>query len=112
MYLQKLFYIKKASVIKKVYLTLSLRWSLSYRNYSIDSLFKLMDWFLYDRDLRHDRIKAYPFQANIPLLSHQRFPDVSRANRKGTLAWNELNKNHNLRTLYWAIIISMCVAIK
>ena len=101
MYLQKLFYIKKGKRNKK-----------GLFNYSIDSLFKLMDWFLYDRDLRHDRIKAYPFQANIPLLSHQRFPDVSRANRKGTLAWNELNKNHNLRTLYWEIIISMCVAIK
>ena len=37
--------------------TLSWRRSLSYRNQSIDLLWKLMDWFLYDRDLRHERVK-------------------------------------------------------
>ena len=30
---------------------------LSYRNQSIDSLCKSIDWFLYDRDLRHERVK-------------------------------------------------------
>ena len=28
---------------------------LSYRNQSIDLLFKSIDWFLYDRGLRHER---------------------------------------------------------
>ena len=37
-------------------LTLSLRWSLSHRNQSIDLLCKSMDWFLNDRDLRHERV--------------------------------------------------------
>ena len=33
--------------------------SLSYRNQSINSERKLMDWFLYDRDvLRHERVKT------------------------------------------------------
>ena len=32
--------------------------SLSYRNQSIDLLYKLMDWFLYGRDLRHKRVKV------------------------------------------------------
>ena len=32
--------------------------SLSYRNQFIDLLFKSMDWFLYDRDLRHERVKG------------------------------------------------------
>ena len=32
--------------------------SLSYRNQSIDLRSKSMDWFLYDRDLRHERVKA------------------------------------------------------
>ena len=30
--------------------------SVSYKNQSIDLLFKSMDWFLYDRDLRHERV--------------------------------------------------------
>ena len=43
-------------------LTLSRRRSLSYRNKAIDLQSKSMDWFLYDRNLRHERVK--PFQAN------------------------------------------------
>ena len=39
-----------------VMLTLSWRRSLSYKNQSI-GLLKSMDWFLYDRNLRHERIK-------------------------------------------------------
>ena len=30
--------------------------SVPYRNQPIDLLYKLMDWFLYDRDLRHERL--------------------------------------------------------
>ena len=36
---------------------LSWRRSLSYRNQSIDLLYKSMEWFLYDRDLRHETVK-------------------------------------------------------
>ena len=32
--------------------------SLLYRNQPIDLHSKLMDWFLYDRDLRHERVNA------------------------------------------------------
>ena len=35
--------------------------SLSYRNQSIDLQSKSVDWFLYDRDLRHERVKAKVF---------------------------------------------------
>ena len=38
-------------------LTLSRRRSISYRNQSIDLLRKSMDWFLYDIDLRRERVK-------------------------------------------------------
>ena len=38
-------------------LTLSWRRPLSYRNQSIDLPSKSMDWFLYDNDLRHERVK-------------------------------------------------------
>ena len=31
--------------------------SLLYRNRSIDLLCKSMDWFLYDKDRRHERVK-------------------------------------------------------
>ena len=44
------------------FLTLSWRRPLSHRNQSIDLLCKSMDWFLYDRNLRHER-------ANTPLSS-------------------------------------------
>ena len=37
-------------------LTLSWRRSKSYRNQSIDFQSKPIDWFLYDRDLRHERV--------------------------------------------------------
>ena len=37
-------------------LNLSWRRSLSYKNQSIDLLYKSMDWFLYDRDLCHERV--------------------------------------------------------
>ena len=38
-------------------LTLPWRRYLSYRNQSIDLLYKSINWFLYDRDLRHERVK-------------------------------------------------------
>ena len=38
--------------------TSPLVWPLSYRNQSIDLQRKLMDWFLYDNGLRHDRVKS------------------------------------------------------
>ena len=37
--------------------TLSWRRPLSYRNQFIDFQSKSMDWFLYDRDLRHEKVK-------------------------------------------------------
>ena len=42
------------------FLTLSWRRSLSHRNQSIDLLCKSMDWFLYDRDLRHESVNDKP----------------------------------------------------
>ena len=41
------------------YLTLSWQMSLSCRNQSIDLQCKSMGWFLYDRDLRHEKFKRY-----------------------------------------------------
>ena len=46
------------------HLTFSWRRSLSYRNQSIDLLCKSMEWFLYDRYLRHERVKQ-PFSSKI-----------------------------------------------
>ena len=42
-----------------LYLTLSWRRPLSYRNQSTDLLCKSMDWFLYDNGLRHERVKNW-----------------------------------------------------
>ena len=47
------------SINKKMFQILTLFWwrSLSYRNQSIDLSCKSMDWFLYDRELRLERVK-------------------------------------------------------
>ena len=47
----------KLSKINHWALTLSWRRPLSYRNQSIDLLCKSVDWFLYDKILRHERVK-------------------------------------------------------
>ena len=41
--------------------------SLSYTNQPIDLQSKSMDWFLYDKDLRHERVNEYQiFKTNMP----------------------------------------------
>ena len=47
-------------VFGKFLLTFSWRRSLPYRNQSIDLQSKLMDWFLYNNGLRHERVKRIP----------------------------------------------------
>ena len=42
----------------KCVLTLLWRRSLSYRNLSVDLQSKSIDWFLYDRKFRHERVNA------------------------------------------------------
>ena len=46
------------AVVQRLFLTLSWRRPLSYRNQSIDVPSKSMDWFLYDNGLRHERVKG------------------------------------------------------
>ena len=41
-----------------MFLTLSWRRPILYRNQSIDLLRKSVDWFLYDIGLRHERVKG------------------------------------------------------
>ena len=52
---------KTAEISSFKILTLSWWRSLSYRNQAIDFLCKSVDWFLYDRDLHHERVKAIKF---------------------------------------------------
>ena len=71
----------KANISKRISLTLSWRRSLSHRNQSIDLLSKLIDWFLQERNLLHERVNQFnPFhysglflyplkRAEIPLCS-------------------------------------------
>ena len=46
-------------------LRLSCRRHLSYKNQSIDLLSKSKDWFLFDRDLRHERVKEVTSYARV-----------------------------------------------
>ena len=45
-------------------LTLSWRRFLSYRDQSIDLRGKSMDWFLYDKDLCHEKVNARSYYSN------------------------------------------------
>ena len=47
------------------HLTLSWWRSLSHRNQAIDLKSKSVDWFLQDRDLRHERVKPVALSSNI-----------------------------------------------
>ena len=47
----------QTSIPEFFWLTFNYQCSLSYRNQSINLQSKLMDWFLYDRDLRHEQVK-------------------------------------------------------
>ena len=47
----------RSATFAEAYLTLSWQRSLSYRNQSYDLLCKSMDWFLYDRHFRRERVK-------------------------------------------------------
>ena len=51
--------------VSRPFVTLSRQRSLSYRNQSIYLLSKSLDWFLYDTDLRHERVNV------VELTSHQ-----------------------------------------
>ena len=51
-----------------MYLTLSWRRPISHRNQSFDLLRKSMDWFLYDIDLRHERVKRLIWVVNLFLF--------------------------------------------
>ena len=55
----------------KMELTLLWRRSLSYRNQFIDLLWKSIDWFLYDRDPRHERIKTKRIFNDASFFDHQ-----------------------------------------
>ena len=50
---------KKNQTNRELTLTLSRRRSQSYRNQSTDLLCKSMDWFLYDTNLHHERVKTF-----------------------------------------------------
>ena len=56
--LQHLFVVNFRGVFRTL-LTLSWRRSLSYKNQPIDLHCKSVDWFLYERDLRHERVKHF-----------------------------------------------------
>ena len=59
------------NVLEILCLTLSWRGSLSYKNRSIDLLCKSLVWFLYNGDLRHERVNVGDinrFLINCPIL--------------------------------------------
>ena len=49
---------------------------LSFRKQSIDLLWKSVDWFLYDRDLRHERDKILLYNVQSGRLWHRRFKSM------------------------------------
>ena len=60
-------------------LTHSCRRSVSYRNQSIDLFSKYMDWFLYDRDHRHERDNSCLVTEN---KAENKFNHIRKISRK------------------------------
>ena len=58
------------------FLNLSWRRPLSYRNESIDLRSKLMDWFLYDKGLHHERVNGRQFSTKKCAWYHQHLQRV------------------------------------
>ena len=69
---------KVACFSEHLFLTLSWRRLLSYRNQPIDLQNKSMDCFLYDNGLRHERVQNHSRRLvlTIALIQKQPFPDV------------------------------------
>ena len=68
-----------------LYLTLSWRRPLSYRNQTIDLLHKSVDWFRYDNGLRHERVNVWVIVCLLPMSEKIR--------RNDTLFWNSKAKH-------------------
>ena len=84
-------------------LTLSWRRPLSYRNQSIDLQSKSMDWFLYDRGFRHERVK---YEVKIQAKDAQRWSfsfSVGHTERKSSI----LKKTDN-GTGWWFWLNFLC----
>ena len=60
-------------MVIQVFLTLSRRRPLSYRNQSIDLQSKSIDWFLYDNGLRLERVKCNIFEYKITIYGDKFF---------------------------------------
>ena len=56
----------------------------SYRNQSIDLLCKSMDWFLYDRDVSHERVNRSLDVGTFP--SSMKLANVTPVYKKGSLS--------------------------
>ena len=65
-------------------LTFSWRRSLTYRNQSTDFHSKSMDWFLYDRDLRHERVN----------FSFNKYSSIFCGNNDRSAKWKRESRNY------------------
>ena len=77
---------------------LSWRRSLSYRNQSIDLHCELMDWFLYDRDLRHEKVKLENLFFRIHVILTYFMTCIATWKKKFFRKTNEM-KNFKLNSL-------------
>ena len=80
-------------------LTLSQWRFLSYRNQSIDLLCKSMDQFLYDRDLRHERVGKAIYACKTNLLSIEAYSEPCQTSMMGRFA--KIVKGYFPKTLHF-----------
>ena len=90
----------KISIIIFDSLTPSWRWSISYRNQSIDLLWKSMAWFLCDIDIRHERVKRNSYLSLKVKLS---FVKLCLPNTSNAYEYNNLNLYNLECLLYWSL---------
>ena len=88
---------------------------LSYRNQPIDLLHKSVDWFLYDNDLRHERVNRFSFSlvALIDTTGAFKFSRQWQQNfsitdnfMKGAI-WSLLCRESSINNIQWVTAIAL-----
>ena len=102
--------------IVKLYLTLSRRRPLSYRNQSLDLLRKSMDWLLYDNGRRLERVNSVVHLRKFEFFSQALLPVIVTKNDSETLLcfqgiifmkWKKVKTNHRGMSTKLSLLVNM-----
>ena len=95
-------YIFLESFLSTTILTISWWRCVLYRNQSIDLLSKLMEWFLYDRDLHHERVNHSSGIIRMRILNWLRCWYFHSSGRNALSKMTKINKKIISKTREWS----------